>query len=646
MPVENLECCWEVKGEKGLYLSLPCWKLVTFKDEIMKILMLEIVTLFTLLSTLNGQADVEKRASMYLEECISFTEMVGVSGGIWKDGKTIWEDGKGLRDKENQLTAEESMLHRIASISKPMTAIAILQLWEKGLLNLDDPVIKHLPSFPRKHSAITINHLLNHTSGIKAYRSRSEAFCEVQYNNLGDAIAVFQERSLANEPGEAYQYTTYGYVVLGAVIEAVIGQDYRAYMKQNIWSVAGMKDTDVEIFGQYYSNKSKLYIKTNDGFKQDIQTNLSVKVPGGGIQSTVGDLLKFGQAVIQHKLIKEETFNRMIADEGKKTRGNPYGMGWFLYGKEGDSNGRIIGHSGSQSGTSTQFMIYLDHNMVVATLANTNGAWNSVYSLNSKLAQIIIDSSILASPIRKAVPVDVSVLDRYVGRYDAKDSKSIEIYRKGGSLYSLKEGFDVIKLAATSKTTFFTRAIQLDVEFMTPNGKQAGKMIMTEGENVSEHSRISNKKSIARELYHVMVDQGSAAGIKWFKSKLGAPTYYLDKETMNAVGYDLINAGEIVEALDVFILNNESFPKEKDLIDEDKMISIGGQLLAAEYDKLAFAYYGFNVKANPNSWKAYYGLGEAYQKIGKDKKAIKYLKEALKLNPESEEVKNVLGELE
>ncbi|MFK8163787.1 MAG: serine hydrolase [Lewinella sp.] len=611
----------------------------------MKILMFVLALSFSLISTLNSQSDVAQRASVYLEECISFGEMVGVSGAIWKDGKTIWQDGKGFRDRENQVAAEANMLHRTASISKTMTAVAILQLWEKGKLKLDDPVIKHLPSFPSKYSAITINHLLNHTSGIKAYRSRSEAFSTVQYNSLKDAIAVFQDRSLANEPGEAYQYTTYGYVVLGAIIEAASGKDYRTYMKENIWDVAGMENTDVEIFGQSYPNKSMLYKKSDSGLYQDIPTNLSVKVPGGGIQSTVGDLLKFGQAVIQHKLIKEATFDVMVTDKGIKPGGNPYAMGWFLYGKEGDPNGRIIGHSGSQSGTSTQFMIYLDHNMVVATLANTNDAWNNVYSLNSKLAQILIDPKVLASPIRKAIPMDISVLDRHVGTYDAEDGKPIEIYRKEKSLYSLKKGFNAFKLYAQSETVFFSRSIPFTVEFKTTDGKQIKKMTITEGEDVSEHVLISDKKSIARGLYHIMADQDADAGIKWFNAKLDNPAYYLDKETMNAVGYELITAGEIKEALDVFKLNHQSFPKEKALIDEERMISFGDQLLAYEYDEMAFAYYEFNVVANPTSWKGYYSLGKAYQKVGKHSKAKKTLSMALKLNPENEEIKNVLMKL-
>lgn len=588
---------------------------------------------------------IQKRASIHLEECISFNEMAGVTAAIWKDGKTIWKDGKGHSDIENNILAEANMLHRIASISKPMTAIAILQLMEKGLVKLDDPVVKHLHFFPKKYSNITINHLLNHTSGIKAYKSRAESFPTKQYDGLQEAVELFQNRSLANNPGEAYQYTTYGYVVLGAIIEKVSGQDYRIYMKENIWKVAGMENTDVEIYGQKYPNKSKLYVKNGNEFLPDIQTNLSVKVPGGGIQSTAEDLLKFGQAIINHKLITSNTFDLMIMDSGKKKTGNPYGLGWFLYGKKDGPNGRIIGHSGSQSGTSTQFMIYLDYNLVVATLSNTNGAWNQVYNLNGKLAELVIKPESLKMSMKKAIPISTPILDRYVGDYDSDDGKNIEIYRKGKSLYAKKEGIDEIELFASAEDKFFARTYNMEVEFTMNQNKIASSMAIIEGSHISQHQRIDYKKSIGRELYNIMADEDSKAGIKWFKKVKDNSDYKIDGDVMNQVGYGLINIGEIKEALDVFKLNKSSFPNDPKLINEDVMINVGDQLLAAGYEDLAFDYYKFNLEVYPESWKAHESLGKAYLEIDKKKKALKMYKKAAELNPDNEEVKSKIQHL-
>ncbi|MEL6986794.1 MAG: serine hydrolase, partial [Bacteroidota bacterium] len=256
-------------------------------------------------------------------------------------------------------------------------------------------VSKYLKFFPKKkEGAITIRHLLNHSSGIKAYKNSKEAFPSTEYTSLQKAIEVFQDRKLAFKPGEGYQYTTYGYVVLGAVIEAAPGLSYREYMKQHVWEPIGMNHTDVEYFDKAYSNKAKLY-KLTEAFEieADVKTNLTVKVPGGGIHSTVEDLLKFGQAILDHKLVKPSTFEMMIEDIGHKQRGNPYGFGWFIYGKEDHRSGRIIGHSGAQSGTSTQLLIFLDRKAVEVVLSNTANAWGRTMGLIDRLARNYLNST-------------------------------------------------------------------------------------------------------------------------------------------------------------------------------------------------------------------------------------------------------------
>ncbi len=326
-------------------------------------------------------------ASAKLNDCITYDESAGITAGIYQDGKIQWKDGAGYADIANKIPAQSKMLHRIASISKPMTAIAILQLHEAGKLSLDDPIQKYVPEFPvKKAGTITVRHLLNHTSGIKAYPSNDEAFSTKNYPTLMDAISVFKDRKLAHKPGSAYQYTTYGYVVLGVIIERASGMSYGDYMQKNVWDKAGMKNTSVELFGKAYPNKAKLYTKQRNGkIVPDLNTDLSVKVPGGGIQSTVEDLLLFGEAILKNKLVRKATLDLMIENNRIKKRGNPYGFGWFLYADSERPSGRIIGHSGSQSGTSTQLMIYLDKKIVVATLSNTSGVWSKVLGLNNRL---------------------------------------------------------------------------------------------------------------------------------------------------------------------------------------------------------------------------------------------------------------------
>jgi len=427
---------------------------------------------------------VQDRSTKLLQESVSFEEVAGITAGIYQNGETIWSDAAGQMDRDNNTPANVKMVHRIASISKPMTAIAILQLMEKGLLELDDPIQKHIPDFPvKKGGTITIKLLLQHSSGIKAYKNDKESFPTKNYASLEEAVKLFADRDLEHQPGKGYQYTTYGYVVLGLVIENVSGLTYRDYMKQNIWDKAEMTDTDVEIFGKTYENKSKLYTKNKkEEFVNDKSTNLSVKVPGGGIQSSVPDLLKFAEAVLEDKLISAASRELMMTSSGLKERGNPYGLGWFLYADAEHPSGRILGHSGAQSGTSTQLFIFWDRKAAVVVLSNTSNAWNSVFTLTDKLADIIVRPEDVNKPLRKAVDISKKVLDCYVGKYKFESGTVVELTKKGNKFYGETGGGGQFRLYAESDTHFFLRNMNIQVEFESSTEKAKRFTFIQNGE--------------------------------------------------------------------------------------------------------------------------------------------------------------------
>ena len=332
------------------------------------------------------------KAEHLLQEAIIHKEHVGISAGLFADGKVLWSSGAGYRSLNNQSPATAQMVHRIASISKPMTAVAILQLFEKGELELDVAIQKYVPNFPKKPQGdITIRQLLQHTSGIPHYKNRSDGFSTKNYPSLEAAVDRFKDRDLVSAPGKNYHYSTYGYVLLGLIIEKVSGMPYEQYLQKHIWEPAGMPHTSVEKAGVSVQNKSGLYrINKKGKLEEDLQTDLSIKVPGGGIQSTIEDLLRFGEAILNNTLLRPETLEIMLTDPGVRDpkAGNSYAMGWFLYSKE-DGN-RIIGHSGGQAGTTTQLMILLDKKAVVACQSNTRGEgqWGRVFHLSWQLIDL------------------------------------------------------------------------------------------------------------------------------------------------------------------------------------------------------------------------------------------------------------------
>ncbi len=348
-----------------------------------------LASLILLLSFSSGIAQNQhKKADQLLKKMVSEKNIVGISAGYAIDGVVKWQNSFGHSNLAEKIPFTETTLTRTASIAKCMTAIAVMQLVEQGLIDLDAPIQHYLPEFPeKKEGDITTRQLLAHTSGIDAYESAKEAESKIDYPNLKEAINVFQDRDLLFKPGTDFFYTTYGYVVLGRIIEAVSQSSFEEYMQKNIWDKAGMENTGVEKFSATYKNKSSLYHFQKKKTKAAKKNNLSNRTPGGGFYTTLNDLIKFGNAVIENKLIKEGAFHLMIEKQFEEKEGNPYGFGWFLYGPKPNEN-VVIGHGGEQTGAATQLMIIPKSKTVVAVLANTSRTWKEVIGLSAELIRL------------------------------------------------------------------------------------------------------------------------------------------------------------------------------------------------------------------------------------------------------------------
>lgn len=420
---------------------------------------------------------IQEKADSLLQQHIALQEMVGVSAGIYYQGETIWKGGAGYRDLENQLPATGEMRHRIASITKPMTAVAIMQLVEQGKIELDVPIQTYLKDYPRKPEGdITVRHLLGHVSGTPFYGSKKEGFPTMHFNTLDEAIDLFKDRPLKNKPGTAYVYSTYGYTILGSIIEKVTGQHYADYMKEKVWSVAGMPNTHLEIFGESYPNQSRLYKKNKKGkFVSDKQTDLSLKYPGGGLLSTVQDLLNFGKAVLDNELVTRESLEQMGQPADVEWKGTPYGLGWYLVKDE--VYGRILRHGGRQSGTNTYLSVFLDHDLVVAVLANTYDASGPVYSLHEHLRNMAVNAEQRSAPIRPIVSMSKKQLKPFVGKYDFGKGQIMHISEKANLLHSKLGQYPLTPLYAEAQQKFFYRGFDGQLEFVKNDQQEVVKVI-------------------------------------------------------------------------------------------------------------------------------------------------------------------------
>ncbi len=287
------------------------------------------------------------------------------------NGKLVISEAFGYADLETKTKATTQTPFRIASISKSLTAVCAMQLMEKGLLDLDKPVQNYVSSFPQKKWEITSRHLLNNTSGIRHYLDEEDFYRSKQYHSMTEAIEIFKDDSLLFQPNKSSQYSSFGFNLLGAVIEGASKMPYLTYLHKNILSPLQMTSSYGERNDSLKIPQESLYYISKEGQKiKESPQNLSYKWSSGGITSTAEDLTKFGIGLLQGNILKRETFQLFLNPQLTfDNEGSDYSLGWFV---DTDQEGQImLHHSGTAPAYSSHLLIYPAKGIVIAYLANT-----------------------------------------------------------------------------------------------------------------------------------------------------------------------------------------------------------------------------------------------------------------------------------
>lgn len=296
----------------------------------------------------------------------------GLSVAVVADRRLVWAKGFGFSDIENQVPAKAVTVYRLGSVSKPVTAVAVMQLAERGQLDLDAPVQKYCPAFPEKPWPITSRQLLGHLAGIRHYRGEEEFNSTRHYTRLVDALEIFKNDPPLFEPRTRFSYTTYGYNLLGCVVEGASGMSFVEYVRENIFRPAGMDHARGDDAYAIIPNRAQGYRKTNDGeWQNSALADTSNKIPGGGFCSTVEDLAKFASALQTGRLVRAKTLEQMwTRQKTRDGRETSYGLGWGLSEREGL---REVAHSGAQQRVSTLLYMLPEKGLAVVLMANLEG---------------------------------------------------------------------------------------------------------------------------------------------------------------------------------------------------------------------------------------------------------------------------------
>jgi len=348
-----------------------------------------------------------------------------------KNGQVLYRRGIGLANLEHRVPLAPDMPFRLGSITKPITATAILMLAEAGELALTDPISLLLPDYPMGETPITPEHLLTHTSGIPNYTELSEWFAVHRQDfSLDQLIDVFRTRPKAFAPGTRWAYSNSGYVLLGAIIEKISGKSYGEFLADHIFTPLKMSDTS------YESTTSRVIPRMAGGYSPVPGAYLHAEYlsytqvhAAGGLVSNLDDLARWFTALRAGNLLAEETLRKMwtpyLLSDGTSAR---YGYGWWLGEWQGH---RVAEHYGSLFGYAAQLLALPDDDILVIILSNDEGKLNLTEQLAVEMAAMT-----LGKPYQPpaAIPLPAPELLQVAGTYTAGDGLQLTVADEAGQM--------------------------------------------------------------------------------------------------------------------------------------------------------------------------------------------------------------------
>jgi CubicO group peptidase (beta-lactamase class C family) len=355
--------------------------------------------------------------------------------------------------------------------------VAILKLVEQGKIDLDAEVQTYVPYFPRKPQRVTVRQLLGHLGGISHYRNYNAEGRIKEPKNTRESIAIFQDFDLVSEPGTRYFYSSYGYNLLGAVVEAASGRSYGDFMRDEVWGPLGMTSTRMDDPREIIPNRVRGYELAGKGVRNSEFVDISSRFAAGGTRSTVTDLIRFMRGVADGKVLKPETVDLMWTSlstrDGTETQ---YGLGWNV---DPESGRFTVAHGGSQQETRTSIIYLPRRRFGIALASNLEEA--SLAEFANRLALIFLGDSWNIGPYVSSREdqetlgkLDLAYLrglayyDRY-GRPMTTDRKqlaeSFRIIGAGAASYMAAElagsGADLEKYHREGELSFFNDYIEL-----------------------------------------------------------------------------------------------------------------------------------------------------------------------------------------
>jgi CubicO group peptidase (beta-lactamase class C family) len=288
---------------------------------------------------------------------------------VAKNGRPVLQRHYGLANRATREPNRLDTRFNLASLGKTLTAVAVARLVDEGRLGFDDPIGRYLPELPSSLRAITVAQLLDHTSGLgDFFESPSYERLRPRLTSLRRYLPLIVGSPLEAQPG-TFHYSNSGYILLGLIVERASGSDYYAFLRSQVFARAGMTHTACLWRTRLGRRTAIGYTRVGHSFRPNTAELPPRGSSAGGCYSTVGDLLRFSNALLAHRLLSAGVTDTITSPKVSDGRGGAYGYGFGIrFGRPGDPP--TIWHNGGSPGVGAELDVNPALGYTVVVLSN------------------------------------------------------------------------------------------------------------------------------------------------------------------------------------------------------------------------------------------------------------------------------------
>jgi serine beta-lactamase-like protein LACTB len=349
-------------------------------------------------------ADAVERGRQIMRADLIEQNLPGLSVAVGAGGDIVWAEGFGWADLENRVPVAPNVRFRIGTASIALTSAAVGLLLEKDRLDLDEEIQTYVPEFPEKEWPVTLHQVMGHLAGVRTDGGDEGPLLSQHCERPVEGLQPFAERPLLFEPGGQYRYSSYGWILVSAAVEAAAEEPFLRFMRKQIFEPLGMDDTEADSTGESIHDRATSYFPryaAEPRYGPDLMREIDYSCYAGAsvFLSTPSDLVRFGLAINNGELLQPATVQLLQTSQrlvsGPETG---YGLGWDLETVAlGGEETRVVGHDGeSLGGMVASLMTFRERGLVVAVTSNVSYA--DTFAIALRIAQAFAEQG--SSPAR------------------------------------------------------------------------------------------------------------------------------------------------------------------------------------------------------------------------------------------------------